>query len=142
MLAAPATRYLSPDRRLDWRGEDYGRRHGSLDARLAFLGRFTKALADGGVPLVVGTDGPSIPGIAPGFSVHDDLDRLVAAGLTHRQALTAATRTPGEFVWKYVPLRKPLGVMAAGRWRARPALEALLDTVAKQYDSVCGNAGR
>jgi imidazolonepropionase-like amidohydrolase len=165
MLAAPTTRYVSPDRRLDWRGEDYVRRHGSLDARLAFLGRFTKALADGGVPLVVGTDAPSIPGIAPGFSVHDDLDRLVAAGLTRRQALAAATRTPGEFLSKYVPgaqpagvlrvgdradmilsadnplddlgtLRKPLGVMAAGRWHARPELDALLDTVAKQYDSV------
>lgn len=171
MLAAPTTRYVSPDRRLDWRGEDYVRRHGSLDARLAFLGRFTKALADGGVPLIVGTDAPGIPGIAPGFSVHDDLDRLVAAGLTRRQALTAATRTPGEFIARYVPgaqpagvlrvgyradivlsagnplddlttLRKPLGVMAAGRWYARPALEGLLDTVAKQYDSVCGNAAR
>jgi hypothetical protein len=93
MLAAPTTRYLSPDHRLDWRNDDYIRREDDIEPRLDFLARFTKALADGGVPLVVGTDAPSIPGIAPGFSVHDDLDRLVAAGLTRRQALSAASPT-------------------------------------------------
>lgn len=170
-LAAPTTRYLSPDRRLGWRNDDYIRRKGELDTRLAFLARFTKALADGGVPLVVGTDAPSIPGLAPGFSVHDALDRLVAAGLTRRQALAAATRTPGEFFARYVPgtqpagvlragnradmllssgnplddlatLRKPLGVMVSGRWYARPELDALLANVAAQYDSVSGTPAR
>lgn len=164
-LAAPTTRYLSPDRRLDWRNEDYVRRHGELDTRLAFLTRFTKALADGGVPLVMGTDAPGIPGIVPGFSVHDALDRLVVAGLTRWQALATATRTPGEFLARYVPgtrpagilrvgdradillsaenplddlatLRRPLGVMVSGRWYARPALDALLAKVGAQYDSV------
>jgi predicted amidohydrolase YtcJ len=171
MLAAPTTRYLSPDHRLDWRNDDYIRREGDIEPRLDFLARFTKALADGGVPLVVGTDAPSIPGIAPGFSVHDDLDRLVAAGLTRRQALSAATRTPGEFLARYVPgtqpagvlragyradillsrsnplddlstLRKPLGVMVSGRWYSRQELDALLNDVAAQYDSVSGVPNR
>lgn len=171
LLAGPATRYVSPDRRLDWRDEDYIRRRGELDTREAFLARFTKALADGGVPLVVGTDAPSIPGIVPGFSVHDALDRLVAAGLTRWQALSAATRVPGEFLARYVPgaapggvvrvgyradvllsarnplddlstLRKPVGVMVSGRWYAKAELDALLDRVAAQYDSAGAPPGR
>lgn len=165
LLAAPATHYISPDRRLDWRGGDYTGRHGSLAEREAFLARFTKAMANGGVPLVVGTDAPSIPGLVPGFSLHDALDRLVAAGLTRWQVLSAATRTPGEFIERHVPgtqpfgvlrvgyradmlltaanplddlstLRKPLGVMVSGRWHGKPELDSLLGRVAAQYDSV------
>jgi hypothetical protein len=162
-LDKPEVRYLSPVRRLAWRRSGYAKRKGNIDGNLEFLKRFTKDLSDAGVALITGTDAPAIPGLVPGFSLHDDLDALVGAGLTRYQALAAATRTPGEFIARTVPgaerfgviapgaradlllsetnpvedlstLRKPLGVMADGRWYSRSDLEALLDQVAEAYD--------
>ena len=98
---AARSRFLDPIWHTRWRNRDYVRRQGSLDARVAFLKRFTKVLSDSGVPLLAGTDSPTIPGLFPGSSIVDDLTLLVEAGLTPYQALTAATRTPGEFLAKY-----------------------------------------
>jgi imidazolonepropionase-like amidohydrolase len=163
-LSMPEARYLSADRRLQWRKEDYASRSGSLDARLRFLSHFVKAMSDAGVPLVAGTDAPTIPGLFPGASLHDDLDALVQAGLTPYQALAAATRTPGDFIHATVPgaqpfgtvavgsradlilsesnpllglsaLRRPAGVMVDGHWYDRSQLDALLEGVAADYDS-------
>lgn len=163
-LRRPEVRYVSPEQRIDWAGSGYARRQGSLDARLGFLGRFAKALADADVPLIAGTDAPTIPGVAPGFSLHEDLRLLERAGLGRYRALATATRTPGEFIRRAMPdaepfgtiapggradllllqanpledlttLRKPLGVMANGRWYTRKELESLLDEVAKRYAS-------
>jgi len=162
MLRAPESRYVSPQDRIGWRLAGYDERKGSLEARLAFLGRFVKALSDAGVPLITGTDAPAIPGMAPGSSLHDDLDRLVATGLSPQQVLTAAARAPGEMMARAFPaqtrfgtvtpgsradlllsaanpleglatLRKPLGVMAGGRWYDDKALQGLLQGVAKRY---------
>ncbi|MEU1418623.1 amidohydrolase family protein [Kitasatospora sp. NPDC005751] len=56
-----------------------------------------KALADAGVDLLVGTDAsqpmPFLGGLAHGASVHQELQRLVAAGLSPAAALRAATAT-------------------------------------------------
>ncbi len=161
-MRQPELRYLSPKWRIDWRGEDYANRKGSLMEKLAFLKRFTKDMSDAGVPLITGTDAPTIPGLIPGYSLHDDLSALEQAGLTRYQALAAATRTPAELIHRAVPnadafgtiapgnradlilsarnplddlatLRTPLGVMANGNWYARADLQALLDDVARTY---------
>ncbi len=53
---------------------------------------FLRSLQAAGVPLLAGTD------IGPlGFSLHGELERLVAAGLTPREALQAATINPVRF---------------------------------------------
>jgi len=164
-LQDPRVRFLSPDERMDWSDSDYVHNAGDLSPTLAFLKSFTKALADRGVPLLTGTDSPVIPGMLPGYSIHEDLQSLVAAGLTPFQALSAATRVPGEFIARYVPgaaafgqvkaggradlvlvsdnplesletLQHPLGVMSAGRWRTRSQLETLLAKQKSRYDSV------
>ena len=62
-----------------------------------FVQKLTRALQEGGVPLLVGTDA-SAPGLFPGRSVHEELRELVSAGLTAWQALAAGTRTPGAFL--------------------------------------------
>ena len=49
-------------------------------------------MSDAGVPLITGTDAPTIPGLVPGFSLHEDLDALEQAGLSRYQVLAAATR--------------------------------------------------
>jgi hypothetical protein len=164
-MQMPQVRYLDPDDRLVWVGESYKDRKGSIDARRAMLGRFEKMMADAGVKLVTGTDSPVIPGLVPGFSLHDDLDALEKAGLTRWQILSAATRTPGEMIKGSLPdadtfgviapgaradlilsqsnpldglatLRKPVGVMARGNWYAAADLQGMLDRLAKQYDQI------
>lgn len=55
--------------------------------------RNVKILHDAGVPITAGTDS-GIPGIAHGVSLLVELELLVRAGLTPREALTAATATP------------------------------------------------
>jgi imidazolonepropionase-like amidohydrolase len=49
------------------------------------------------VPLLAGTDAP-MPEVYPGASLHDELALLVAAGLSPREALRAATLGAAEFL--------------------------------------------
>lgn len=56
-----------------------------------------KAMYDAGVPLLAGTDTASGVYIFPGFSLHEELQRFVAAGLTPLQALQTATLNPAKF---------------------------------------------
>jgi Amidohydrolase family len=164
-LQDPRVRFMSPDERVDWSESDYAQRRGDISRILIFLRTFTKALADRGVPLLAGTDSPVIPGMLPGYSIHEDLQALVTAGLTPYQALAAATQTPGRFMVRYIPsappigevlpgmradlvmvatdplksiaaLQQPLGVMTAGRWRTRQQLEHLLTAQKAKYDAV------
>jgi imidazolonepropionase-like amidohydrolase len=57
--------------------------------------RNVKILHDAGVPITVGTDS-GIPRVAHGVSLLVELELLVQAGLTPREALTAATATPAS----------------------------------------------
>lgn len=56
----------------------------------------TRQLHLAGVPLMAGTDTP-IGLLTPGFSLHQELETLVLAGLTPQEALHAATVRPAEF---------------------------------------------
>lgn len=161
-LASPEARLLSPRYRLDWPNAGYDKREGDLMPRAAFLARLVKALADGGVPLVSGTDAPTIPGLFIGDSLHRNLALLEGAGLTRYQVLAIATRNAGAFLARARPdeepfgtiavgsradliltranplddlttLRQPAGVMAHGVWRDRAALDALLAPIADRY---------
>ena len=66
----------------------------ALEENLAFLKRFTRALSDAGVPVLVGTDAMN-PTVSAGFSVHQELELLVESGLTPYQALRGATVDAG-----------------------------------------------
>ncbi len=164
-LRDPEARYLDPDDALRWLGDDYAGRKGSIARHAEFLKVFTKAMSDAGVPLITGTDTPTIAGLPIGASLHADLAALEGAGLSRFQVLSAATRTPGEFIARAKPserpfgtisvgaradliltagnplddlatLGKPLGVAANGRWYDAAALRGLLDGVLKQYQAV------
>lgn len=165
-LQAPESMVLSPQARLDWRNSDYQRRPIEkapiLVESLAFQRHLVKAFADAGVPILAGTDSPTVPGLMPGFSIHEELRNLSQSGLSNYQALSAATRVPGEFILKAHPdaahfgevavgmradlmlargnplqaldvLRHPLGVMADGRWFSEKELKALLDDRQQRY---------
>jgi cytosine/adenosine deaminase-related metal-dependent hydrolase len=162
ILADPRVQYLVPGTRWDWSRSDYVKRSGDLSPVLSFLSRFTRALADAGVPLLTGTDSPAIPGMLPGYSIHEDLRTLKDAGLSPYQALACATRVPGEFISRFVPgaqpagtvtegwradlvllehnplediaaARAPLGVMSGGRYLTRAALAELLEKQKAEY---------
>ncbi len=68
-----------------------------------------KRLADGGVPIMAGTDTPIFL-LTPGFSLHEELANLVAAGMTPAQALAAATVVPA----RYFGLESEMGAIAVG----------------------------
>jgi hypothetical protein len=57
--------------------------------------KLIRAMQTAGVPLLAGTDSSPL-----GFTLHDELERLVAAGLTTSQALVAATVNPAQFAGK------------------------------------------
>jgi imidazolonepropionase-like amidohydrolase len=50
-----------------------------------------------GVPFLAGTDTPAGVYIFPGFSLHEELQRFVAAGFTSLEALQSATLNPARF---------------------------------------------
>ena len=103
----------------------------------------------------MGSDAPQISNV-PGFSVHQELQYLVAAGLTPLQALQSGTinvarffghRFEGEIKARhaadFILLKdNPLldigatqgieGVMRAGKWYGREQLNSMLEGVAKR----------
>lgn len=127
--------------------------------QLAFLKRLHQA----GNRLVVGTD-CSILSIVPGFSIHDEMENFVAAGLTCEEALICCCVNPARYYaeddWGMVDvgqradlvlLRKDPrreigntrtieGVMAAGTWHGRQALDQGLERLARKYPMKGDNA--
>jgi len=113
-----------------------------------------RALHDGGVLMLLGSDAPQIFNV-PGFSAHRELEAMTAAGLTPHQALVLGTRNPAIFfdaenqfgtlvpglaadlIWL---LENPLdrishtrsiqGVMVRGRWLDRDTLDEKLSEIA------------
>jgi hypothetical protein len=64
---------------------------------IALRRRLIKALYDGGVPFLLGSDAPQLWNV-PGFSAHRELGALVAAGLTPYQALRTGTVDVAKFM--------------------------------------------
>jgi imidazolonepropionase-like amidohydrolase len=62
------------------------------------------------IGILAGTDLPN-PCLAPGFSLHDELQALVHSGFTPREALAAATINPAAFLG----LTDSLGTIAKGK---------------------------
>jgi hypothetical protein len=79
----------------------------------------TRDLRNAGVKLLSGTDAPQAF-IYPGFSLHDELELLVRAGLTSLEALRTATYNPAEFLGAL----DSLGTVARGKLADLVLLEA------------------
>jgi hypothetical protein len=88
---------LNPD--ADWRLK--GRTPADSNALRAVYQKqlqIVGAMHRAGVPLMAGSDTGSLPALLPGFSLHDELELLVRAGLTPAAALRAATLEPARFL--------------------------------------------
>jgi imidazolonepropionase-like amidohydrolase len=71
--------------------------------------RILKALHDGGVPVIFGTDAPQQFSV-PGFSVHREMALMLESGLMPYEVLRTATRNAGE----YHKNKARFGTVAAG----------------------------
>jgi imidazolonepropionase-like amidohydrolase len=56
------------------------------------------AMRRAGIPFLAGTDTPPGVYVFPGFSLHEELQRFVAAGFTPMEALQTATLNPAKFL--------------------------------------------
>ncbi len=62
-----------------------------------FNGPLVRAFDAAGIPILTGTDA-GIPGVAPGFSLHDEFEALAAAGLDNEAILEGSIRLAAEFL--------------------------------------------
>ena len=118
--------------------------------------QLVKAIADSGGKIMAGSDTPEWF-FAYGWTIHRELESLVAAGLTPYEALAAGTRNPAEFLqaskeWGTIEKGKradllllegnPLedirntarieAVAVGGRWLDRAERERMIDEAAKR----------
>jgi imidazolonepropionase-like amidohydrolase len=73
--------------------DDLATRKKFIEKELEVVGMLRKA----GVPFLAGTDTPAGVHIFPGYSLHEELQRFVAAGFTPLEALQTATINPARF---------------------------------------------
>lgn len=127
-----------------------------LDRMVEFHRRLVKALKAENVPMVAGTD-TLVSGVVSGFSLHDELEMMVEAGLTNSEALASATRLPAQWlgvdddrgtvavgkradlvlldanpIAKVANTRRIAGVFLNGRFLSRAELDAMMEDLAKR----------
>ncbi len=156
----PEMRFVSPQTLAQWAGvkdgivAETGSTPESVRRMIETRRRLIKALHAAGAGLLLGSDAPQIYNV-PGFSIHRELESLVASGLTPYQALETGTRKVATFFGteeqtgtiekgKRADLvlldADPLadigntarrsGVMVRGRWLPRREIEQRLAEVA------------
>ena len=103
LTSLPEFRYWVPQQTAAWRtakNNYLAQPPISREQRQEFIAlrrRLIKALHDGGVPFLLGSDAPQLWNV-PGFSSHRELGALVAAGLTPYQALRTGTVDVARFM--------------------------------------------
>ena len=156
VLNTPEMKRLPDALKFDWKPDRNSYLNIPLPALESFrnqhllLRRLTLALHKAGVPLLMGTDALATAAVPPGTSAHEELQELVAAGLTPYEALRTATTNvarflgqPNEFgvikagsradllLLDANPLvdigatKRIAGVMLRGRWLDAAALDSL-----------------
>lgn len=159
----PEMRYLPPGIASRWSpaNNPYVRRfdksiYPGFVARYRVLEKLVKGFHDAGVRLLAGTDALN-PSVVPGFSIYEELNYLVAAGLSPYESLRTATANAAEFlgaddfgtiaVGKRAdlmlvegdPLKdvtnasKRVGVMLGGLWLAEADARKMLDDLSASY---------
>jgi imidazolonepropionase-like amidohydrolase len=74
--------------------DDLGTRKRFVEKELEVVNAMHRA----GIPFLAGTDTPAGVYVFPGFSLHEELQRFVAAGFTPMEALQTATLNPAKFL--------------------------------------------
>lgn len=160
LLAYPELKYMPPQMVANWEKAHRGRQSGSqYDRKKAEQiatnrKRILKALHDGGVRIIFGTDAPQQFSV-PGFSVHREMASMVEAGLSPYEIILSGTRTAGDYFKKEAqfgtiaagqradmilvngnPLKdvsnvaKRAGVMVRGRWLSENEIQKRMKSIA------------
>ena len=79
-------------------------------AIVAFNKKLIPAFEAAGIPVLAGTDTP-VPGMVPGFALHDELEAMAQYGLSNKEVLEGATRLPAE----WLGVAGDRGVVAVGK---------------------------
>ena len=120
-------------------------------------GQILRALHDGGVRILMGTDAPQLFSV-PGFSLHREFPRMAAAGMTPYEILHSGTALVGDYfadedTFGHVAaghradlvlldadpladaahLREIAGVVVRGRWVSGDEIDARLDAIRSGY---------
>ena len=128
-----------------------------FERRTSFARQLARSLHDAGVKLLVGTDAP-MPNLIPGFSIHEELAHLEAAGISRVNVLRAATINAAEAAGRghelgavrtgyladlvlldgdptanLANLRRPAAVVVRGTLLSRAYLDRRLDSLARMY---------
>jgi imidazolonepropionase-like amidohydrolase len=162
-------RYLHPATLQLWQRKIYQQRlynpagstPGQLGPAFTFIGQFTKQFFDAGIPLLAGSDSPTVL-LVPGLSMLRELELMEEIGIPRERVLEIATRNAGEFITRNLSaaesfgtvevgrradlilleadpledlanLRRRLGVMTRGTWRTEPWLRVRLEELAESY---------
>jgi len=99
LSADPRWRYLRADERSRWQralADPAAHADALAKKRWDVSRRIVSTFHSTGVTILAGTDAP-MPGVYPGFALQEELELLVAAGLTPAQALHSATLAPAKF---------------------------------------------
>lgn len=127
-----------------------------FDNMVNFHFELVKAFKDAGVPIIAGTDA-GVSGVVAGFSLHDELELLVQAGLTQQEALNSATLLSAQWlgidkqigsieIGKFADLilldrnpltdikntRKIAGIFVNGKWLDKKKLNTMLTDLARR----------
>jgi imidazolonepropionase-like amidohydrolase len=114
MAGWPEMKYMPAETVANWVKQKQGftAKFSSADRQklLALRRKIITSLHDAGVPFALGSDAPQTWNV-PGFSVHRELQAMVAAGLTPYQALRTGTANVGT----YFGTEATTGTVAAGK---------------------------
>lgn len=165
LRASPVLQYVHPLLQSKWLTANNYNKNTTLE-RVAYFEqlvnfhvRLVRACRAAGVSIVLGTD-TGVSGVVAGFAVHDEIELLVAAGMTPEEAIISATRLPATWlginsevgtveVGKRADLilldanplsdvkntRKISGVFVNGRWLNRPTIDAMLSDLSKRNNA-------
>ena len=166
LTGKPELAYIPPPVRSQWESPNNRYRKDFkpaavpyLTRSLSFLRKLTKALHEAGVEILLGSDSAEDqPFMLPGFSIHDELQELVSAGLTPFEAIKAGTTNAARVLGRSEQLgiaqagkradlilveRNPLedvanitrraGVMVRGRWMPEEELKSRLAKLRAEY---------
>ncbi|MCI0663950.1 MAG: amidohydrolase family protein [Acidobacteria bacterium] len=160
LAAMPELKYAPPQQVEQWKAlhrkrldqPGFDRKKAELIAKNRM--RILKALHDGGVRILLGTDAPQQFSV-PGFSIHREMAHMLKCGFTPYQILHSGTKNVGEYfkgkgnfgtieVGKRAdlilvegnPLKdvtliaRPAGVMVRGEWLPQSEIRKRLDEIA------------
>ncbi len=108
--AYPMSEYISPAVQDVWKAHWNPSDRELMEKVWPILAGFVRELHKAGVPLMTGTD-LTMPGVIPGFSLHEEMTMWQEAGIPAADVLRGATIVPARFLGK----DQRLGTIAEGK---------------------------